>query len=106
MGLDDPVIWVLVAVAVMFLFGASRIPKFARSIGLARKEFQDAMNGTVDANTKDTRISGNNASAPIASNSLEENDPLVLAARKEGIDTTGKSREQIASELSWKLNKS
>lgn len=106
MGLDDPVIWVLVAVAIMFLFGASRIPKFARSLGLARKEFQNAMNGTVEANTKDALFSGNNTSIPIASYSHVENDPLVLAAQKEGIDTTGKSREQIASELSWKLNKS
>lgn len=97
-------IWILVAVAIMFLFGASRIPKFARSLGLARKEFQDAMNGeTGDATAaKFTAKSPSSINAP---NSLEESDPLVLAAQKEGIDTKGKTREQIASELSWKLNK-
>ena len=33
-------------------------------------------------------------------------DPLVVAARNEGIVTTGKTREQIATELAMKLNSS
>src|SRR5579884_810728 len=43
------------------------------------------------------------------SSSLEsrkvEDDPLIIAAKREGIITEGKTREQIASELAWKLNK-
>ena len=30
-------------------------------------------------------------------------DPLILAAQKEGIDTQGKTRDQIATEIAWKL---
>jgi len=31
-------------------------------------------------------------------------DPLIEAAQREGIDTNGKSKQEIASALSWKLN--
>jgi len=47
----------------------------------------------------------NNAPAQVAGSALSTDDPLVVAAQKEGIDTQGKTKEQIASELSWKLNK-
>jgi sec-independent protein translocase protein TatA len=90
MGWDDPIVWVLIAAVVIFLFGASRIPQFARSIGQARKEFSDASKG----------------SSPVqVGPSQDSSDPLVVAAQREGIDTTGKTREQIASEIAWKLSK-
>jgi TatA/E family protein of Tat protein translocase len=89
MAFDDPIVWILIAAVVVFLFGAGQIPKFAKSIGLARKEFSDAMSG----------VTTTNASVSSAS------DPLLSAAQKEGIETSGKTRQQVASELSWKLNK-
>jgi sec-independent protein translocase protein TatA len=95
MGLDDPVVIVLIAAVVIFLFGAGQIPKFAKSLGQARKEFNNAMSSTT---------STTNATVEVPSSSFSQ-DPLVSAAQKEGIDTQGKSREQIASELSFKLNK-
>jgi sec-independent protein translocase protein TatA len=94
MGLDDPVVIVLIAAVVIFLFGAGQIPKFAKSLGQARKEFNNAMSSSP---------STTNATVEVPSSSSQ--DPLVSAAQKEGIDTQGKSREQIASELSFKLNK-
>ena len=77
----------------MFLFGANKIPQWARSIGQARKEIQQAASGQVP----DSLVARN--AAPTSNP-----DPLVQAAQKEGIDTTGKTRDQIASELSSKLN--
>ncbi|MGI0080452.1 MAG: hypothetical protein ACRECH_12610, partial [Nitrososphaerales archaeon] len=44
-------------------------------------------------------------SNPSTPTSFAADDPLIAAAQREGIDTTGKTREQIASELSWKLNR-
>ena len=88
MAWDDPVVWALIAGVVIFLFGASKIPQFARSLGQARKEFTDATRG----------FSMKNAT-------VDSSDPLVQAAQREGIDTQGKTKEQIASDLSWKLSK-
>ena len=98
MALDDPVIWILIAAVILLLFGASRIPQLARSIGLARREFQNASNGIPNETSKPVTQS-------TTSSYPDESDPLVVAARKEGIETQGKTKEEIASELSWKLNR-
>jgi sec-independent protein translocase protein TatA len=42
MALDDPIVIILILAVAVLLFGANRIPKLARSIGQARKEFQNA----------------------------------------------------------------
>ncbi|MDA4111085.1 MAG: twin-arginine translocase TatA/TatE family subunit [Thaumarchaeota archaeon] len=97
MAWDDPVVWILIIAAVVFLFGASRIPQFARSLGQARREFEKGSKGEPAGNQPASSTSVASAPSP--------DDPLVVAAQKEGIDTQGKTKEQIASELSWKLNK-
>jgi sec-independent protein translocase protein TatA len=112
MAWDDPVVWVLIVAVVVFLFGSSKIPSIARALGEARREFDSSLRGTPPG--------AKNGSPPIVNSPASytpppappsqvktypaPNDPLVQAAQKEGIDTTGKTREQIASELSWKLN--
>ncbi|MHB1867616.1 MAG: Sec-independent protein translocase subunit TatA/TatB [Nitrososphaerales archaeon] len=122
MALDDPVVWVLIIAAVIFLFGSSKIPQFARSIGQARKEFE---NGWKGISNEIMAVPGASPTpqavpqpprpqpvmpqaAPVQAASaqpLQPSDPLIVACQNEGIDTTGKTKEQLASELSWKLNK-
>jgi TatA/E family protein of Tat protein translocase len=46
--LDAPIIIAIGAVIVL-LFGAERLPKLARSMGLAKKEFDSAMHPPADA---------------------------------------------------------
>jgi TatA/E family protein of Tat protein translocase len=46
--LDAPIIIAIGAVIVL-LFGAERLPKLARSMGLAKKEFDSAMHPPTDA---------------------------------------------------------
>lgn len=102
LALDDPVIWILVAVVILVLFGASRIPKFARSLGEARREFEAGSKGTGQT------TSPQNSPAPVpppAPAPLSADDPLYAAAEKEGIDIRGKTRSEIATELAWKLSK-
>ena len=82
----------------ILLFGAGRIPAFARSLGQARREFDKAMKGNFDEPSK--AQSGSPQKAEIST----PEDPLVEGAKKEGIDTTGKTKQEIASALSWKLN--
>ena len=100
MGFDDPIVIVLIVAVVVFLFGAGRIPAFAKSLGTARREFDKGMKGNFDA-TEPAKV----AVAPVPNASTEAVDPLIAAAQREGIDTNGKTKQEIASALSWKLNK-
>ena len=98
MGLDDPVVLLLIVVAIIFLFGGSKIPGLARALGEARREFDRGFRGQPPGVT-------NNPGASGVQTPTTGDDPLISAAQREGIDTNGKTKEQIASELSWKLNK-
>ena len=94
MAFDDPVVIILILAVAVLLFGAGRIPAFARSLGQARREFDKAMKGTYEdpPKTLESKTEG------------PAEDPLIAAARKEGIETSGKTKQEIASALSWKLN--
>jgi len=122
MALDDPVVWVLIIAVVIFLFGSSKIPQFARSIGQARKEFENGWKGisneimaapgaspaqAVPQPPRPQQVMPQAPPAQTATSTqpLQPSDPLIVACQNEGIDTFGKTREQLASELSWKLNK-
>jgi sec-independent protein translocase protein TatA len=117
MAWDDPIVWILIVGLGILLFGSNKIPELARALGRARREFDTASKGLAD--TINAEINSPQASArmqrplaqPIASQSSagydqqsSENDPLLVAARNEGIDTRGKSRSQIASELASKVH--
>ena len=106
MAFDDPVVWALIIAAIVLLFGASKIPSLARSLGQARKEFNKGWKGDGQQQNSAT-TQQQTSTVPTASNvaAPAADDPLVVAAQKEGIQTQGKTREEIASELSWKLNK-
>lgn len=95
MSFDDPMVWVLIVVIVVFLFGGNKIPSIARAMGEARREFDKGWRGEPPGAKQ-------NASLSVMPS---PDDPLVEAAQKEGISTDGKTKEDIASELSWKLDK-
>ena len=102
-------VWVLIIAIVVFLFGANKIPGLAKAFGQAKKEFDTASKGTTNTtphslNTLNSASYGTQQMPPQTA-VLAPDDPLVVAAQREGIDTQGKTREQIASELSWKLNR-
>ena len=115
MAFDDPVVWVLIVAVVIFLFGANKIPQFAKAIGQARKEFDKASKAitnpssiidnpqpTTSAAVSNVALQG--AQVPSATQtSAQTIDPLIQAAQREGIDTQGKTRDQIATEIAWKL---
>jgi sec-independent protein translocase protein TatA len=93
MALTDPLQWVVIAiVAVVFLmYGPKKIPELARSIGLARKEFNDA--------SKLPMASSSTTVAPVASAVTSTGDALLDTAKKLGINTEGKTRDEISSEI-------
>jgi sec-independent protein translocase protein TatA len=105
MVLEDPVVWVLIVVAIVLLFGSSRIPQFARALGSARREFEQAWRGMSQPQSSTSQPVANAAVSPSYPSSQASNpeDPIITAARNEGIPTEGKTRQQIASDLAWKL---
>ena len=89
MAFYDPLQLIVIGaiVVVVFLWGPKKIPELARSIGIARREFSQA---------------SKEAANPTTGQLTSENAPdqtLIDTARKLGIDTEGKTREQISEAI-------
>ena len=74
-------------VVVVLLWGPKKIPELARSIGIARREFSQASKESANPTTEPLTA----ANAP--------DQTLIETARKLGIDTEGKTRQQISDEI-------
>ncbi|MHB8567211.1 MAG: twin-arginine translocase TatA/TatE family subunit [Nitrososphaerales archaeon] len=107
MALDDPVVLILIFALIIFLFGSNKIPGFAKALGEARREFDNAWKGYNNPASRATVPPGAQGASTFIPSTTPAlaSDPLVIAAQNEGIDTFGKTREQISTELAWKLNK-
>ena len=88
--------WLIVIgiLVVVFLWGPQKLPELAKSIGLAKKEFEKAAK---EATTTATTATGTTSQAAA--------DPLIVAARELGISTEGKTKEEIAKEIAEKSTK-
>jgi len=75
---------VLAIIVVLFVWGPQKLPEFARSIGLARKEIDKAYK---------------EATSPSAAQPAPEMDSLIETAKKLGISTEGKTKAQISDEI-------
>ena len=90
LGLDPlELIIVGVIIVVIFLWGPAKIPELARSLGRAKKEFDNA-----SKEVSDTVSAAANAPRPKTGDEL-----LLDTARQLGIATEGKTREQISQEI-------
>jgi sec-independent protein translocase protein TatA len=83
---------VVAVIVIIFMWGPSKLPELARSVGLARKEFEKASK----------EISSPSAS-PTTESSSE--DALIVAAKELGVSTEGKTKEEIAKEIAEKATK-
>lgn len=86
--------WLVIVgvLVVIFLWGPSKLPELARSIGLARKEFDKA---SKEITNPTTSTAAESSSA----------DSLIVAARDMGITTEGKTKEEIAKEIAERASK-
>ncbi|MDW8083763.1 MAG: twin-arginine translocase TatA/TatE family subunit [Candidatus Caldarchaeum sp.] len=92
--------WIVVAVVliILFLWGPEKLPKIARSIGQAKKEFERAQRGLEEDIAKAA------APAPAASQTTPD-DKLIEVARALNIPTEGKTRDEIAKAIVEKSQK-
>ena len=92
----------LIAVGVLlvvFLWGPQKLPELARSVGLAKKEFEKAAKEV----SSTTSIASTTSTG--AATVQPTTDPIIIAANSIGITTEGKTKEEIAREIREKTTK-
>jgi sec-independent protein translocase protein TatA len=99
--------WILLIIAVaLLLFGAKKIPEFARGLGKAKAEFQRGqMMVEREIHQEQRRLDredkrGNRVRRVKDS---EKSSDVVKAAKALGIETEGKSESQLKAEISEKM---
>ena len=90
--------WIIIGIiaVVVILWGPAKIPEFARALGRAKGEFENA---SKEFNTASTQVS---TQAPVTNVARSSDDLLIETAKKLGIKTEGKTREQISAEIAEK----
>lgn len=88
---------VIIVIVVLLLFGATAIPKLARSLGRAQGEFKKAKR-EFDAELR--KAESDNAAPPAAAPSEEQ---VRKSARDLGIDEAGKPLDEVKRLIAQKL---
>jgi sec-independent protein translocase protein TatA len=76
----------LILFLILILFGGRQLPELARSLGEASREFMSASKGSSEQKEPKSKED-------------EQKEAILTAARKLGIETEGRSIEDIAKEL-------
>lgn len=99
--------WIIVAVIILviLLWGPSKLPKLARSLGEAKREFEKAVREGEEVK-EEFRNVGKLVTSPTTSvtskpavSAPPADDKLLEVAKALGIQTEGKTRDQIAQEI-------
>ena len=89
--------WILlIVIAALLLFGAKKIPEFARSLGKAKAEFQRGQM-QVEREIREEQRSYDEKETKTVKPSV------IKAARALGIDTEGKSEKELKREIADKM---
>ncbi len=94
--------WIIIGivVVVIILWGPSKIPEFAKALGRAKGEFDNASKEFQNA----AQTTANTPSATSNTKVIKSKDEILLETAKNlGIATDGKTREEIAAEVSEKV---
>ncbi|MFB3888022.1 MAG: twin-arginine translocase TatA/TatE family subunit [Candidatus Bathyarchaeia archaeon] len=89
--------WLIIGVVaiVIIMWGPSKIPEFARALGKAKGEFNKASKEFNEA----ASITEKKTEQPLRS----KDEVLLETARNLGISTDGKTRDQLAEEISARV---
>ncbi|UCE75116.1 MAG: twin-arginine translocase TatA/TatE family subunit [Methanomassiliicoccales archaeon] len=96
-----PEIVIIILVIVILLFGAKKLPELARSLGRAKGEFERGKM-EVDKEIKEEKAKEAKKEEKTKETKKEEKD-FVKAAKELGIDTEGKSEEELKAEIKAKM---
>ncbi|MCL7392328.1 MAG: twin-arginine translocase TatA/TatE family subunit [Thaumarchaeota archaeon] len=90
---------IIIIIVIFLIWGPSKIPELARSLGKAKKEFEKAM--------KEAEEIKQQAASSIDVQALKNDvDMLIDMAKKLGIPTEGRTRAEIYNDVMAKLGKS
>jgi sec-independent protein translocase protein TatA len=102
---EDPMQWLIIGVivVVIFLWGPQKIPDLAKALGRARREFDSAskeMNAAMTMTPAQavTQVAAQ-ATMPKQTVEVTGDQMLINTAKQLGINTEGKTREQISQEI-------
>jgi sec-independent protein translocase protein TatA len=97
--------WIVIAgvLIVFFLWGPNKIPDLARAIGQARREFDKASKEIT--NPLETPISTSSPTV-VAPAQTSADDAFINTAKKLGVATEGKTRDEISGEILQKASAS
>ncbi len=100
--------WIIIGVVaiVIILWGPSKIPEFAKSLGRAKGEFSKAQKEFTAAATAEPQtptVQAQTVSATAPRVTIKSSDEMLLdTAQRLGIQTEGKTRDQLSEEISVK----
>ena len=85
----------------LLLLGPEKIPKFGKAIGDAMREYNQAFKGAKDIMNSPKQMTNQlmDAATNTASSKPSEDDNLIEQAKQLGIETEGKTVEQISREI-------
>jgi sec-independent protein translocase protein TatA len=84
---------IIISFIILLLFGGKQLPELAKSLGTAAREFKNA--------TKNDDLK-----SKAQTKEVEEREAILEAAHKLGIETQGRSIEDIAKDIVSKTEKS
>jgi len=87
---------VLIVAVFVLLFGASKLPELARSAGKSAGEFKKAQ--------KEAEVSYQEFERSLKESPAPEESKVKKMAREHGIDTAGKTDDQLLDEINAKMN--
>lgn len=93
-------ILIIIAIAVLLIWGPTKIPGLARAIGEAVREFKRGVRGL----TEEVKISEDEIEAYKKAKQSLDTTKILELAKKLGISTEGKDINQVIEEIDKKLS--
>ena len=89
----------LILAIVLIVFGPKKLPQLAKSVGDAIRQYRDASEGKPSTQQPQQQPQPAQQTSQPVQHTTKESDLLLETAKKLGIQTEGKTMEQISKEI-------